>query len=411
MLYKQSENKIYATILFLVWPFLSTFFAILNYREKWAKNIIWIFVAFFGYTMVISNEGMDANRYRDQFIEISEAGGETNLVKGIYAEDTGYVDVLKPFLDRLVSLFTNNYKILFLIYGLIFGYFFSRNIWLLLENIKQPIVSSSIILLILFSLINPIWNINGFRFWTAAQIFVYGCLLFFLKRDKIGIILSFIALFVHFSFMLPVLILFIYLFIGNRLTIYFYFFITSLFITEINLEVVRSSIEGILPVIFETKVVNYTNEAYREQKVAGFKNMNWYIIYNAFLLKYVIYLYFIFLYWKNRIKIRRNKAVYSLFSFILFYFGIANIVASIPSGGRFLTVAYSFAIALIYIYVQTYKDDLINFIVKVSLPILLLYIIVSIRLGFDTIGITTVIGNPIVALFMDKDRALIELIK
>jgi hypothetical protein len=37
--------------------------------NPFAKNIIWLFVAFYGhFTMVISDEGMDANRYNDNLL-------------------------------------------------------------------------------------------------------------------------------------------------------------------------------------------------------------------------------------------------------------------------------------------------------------------------------------------------------
>jgi len=411
MQHRISQHSIYAAGLFLIWPFLSIFFAFRNYHELWAKNIVWLFVAFFGYTMVISNADIDANRYRDQFIEISDGGEQTNLVKGLYAEDTGYVDILKPLLDNLVSLFTNNYKILFLVYGLIFGFFFSRNLWLLLNRITHPATIISIFLLIIFAFINPIWNINGFRFWTAAQLFVYGCLLYFLEGNKKGLLIAFLSPFVHFSFMLPVAVLFIYLLLGNKLLFYFYFFMISMFISELNLESIKNNIEGVLPVVFELKVNNYTNVDYREQRVEAGKGVNWYVPFRTKALKYSVYIFLIVLFWKWRQQIKSNKQLYGLFSFVLFFFGIANIVSSIPSGGRFLNIAFSLSIALTFLFVQKFHDKFINFVLKFSTPALLLYLIVTIRMGFDTIGLTTIIGNPLIALLMEGDKALIELIK
>ena len=158
---KSSQNKVYAYLVFLIWPFFSFFMAFYDYRKSWSKNLVWLFVAFYAYSMVISDEGMDASRYRDQFIEISASAGTTNsIVADIYADDSQTVDYLKPLLDQIVSSFTTNYKILFLIYGLIFGFFFSRNLWLLLDRAEHKITKISILLLIVFVIINPIWNIN-----------------------------------------------------------------------------------------------------------------------------------------------------------------------------------------------------------------------------------------------------------
>ena len=43
------------------------------------------------------------------------------------------IDFVEPLISTIVSSFTSNYKILFAIYGLIFGFFYSRNIWILLK--------------------------------------------------------------------------------------------------------------------------------------------------------------------------------------------------------------------------------------------------------------------------------------
>ena len=80
---KNNEKKLYAYFLFLIWPFLSILIALYEYRQKWSKNVIWLFVAFFGYTFVISNDTMDANRYRDQFIEVSTTDNGTIFEKNI----------------------------------------------------------------------------------------------------------------------------------------------------------------------------------------------------------------------------------------------------------------------------------------------------------------------------------------
>ena len=42
---------------------------------------------------------------------------------------------------------------------------------------------------------------------------------------------------------------------------------------------------------------------------------------------------------------------------------------------------------------------------------MLLFIIVEIRIGFQTIGILTVIGNPLIAPLIKNDVAIIDLIK
>ena len=407
---KNNEKKLYAYFLFLIWPFLSILIALYEYRQKWSKNVIWLFVAFFGYTFVISNDTMDANRYRDQFTEVSTTDNGTIFEKNIYAEESANVDILKPLLDKVVSSFTTNYKILFMFYGLIFGYFFSRSLWLLLDRSYYKLTGISILLLLLFFVVNPIWNINGFRFWTAAQIFVYGILLYFLEGKKKGILFVLSSFLVHFSFLLPIGILLIYLLLGNRLTIYFYFFIGSLLVNELNLEMVRNNL-AFLPTVYEARVTGYTSEEYKEKVIEKVVQINWYARIKGKALHYPIYIFLIYLFWKARSMVLRKKELYSLFSFVLLFYGVANVISYIPSAGRFMSIGAGLAIAFIFLFLQNFHDTKFNSIIKLSRPALLLFIIVTIRIGFDVIGLTSIFGNPLIALFMENDLPLIDLIK
>lgn len=403
------SNNIYAYILFLVWPFLSFFIAFYEYRKTWAKNIVWLFVVFYAYTMVISNSQIDANRYRNNFIEISNSDIAFYDVINLYSDESK-VDLLESFITYVISSFTNNYKILFATYGIIFGFFFSRNLWLLFERSRHKLTWISILLLIIFAIVNPIWNINGFRFWTAAQIFVYGALIYFLEGKKKGLLIAATTVLVHFSFMLPIVILGFYVLFGNRMTIYFYFFIASLFISELNIESVRGNL-GLLPIVIENKVEGYTNEEYIESIDNSYKLANWYVLMRTKALKYSIYIVLIFLYWRRELFLKNHKKLFKLFGFVFLFFAIANIISSIPSARRFLVIAYALSTGLIFLSMQYFDDKKINAVIKLTTPALLLYFVVTIRLGFDTFGITTILGNPIIAVFMEDDMALINLIK
>jgi hypothetical protein len=134
------SSKWNAYMLFILWPFLSVIYAIVNYRSKWAKNIIWFFCCFFGYTFVISNEGMDANRYRDFLVELHTSEiSFGDYFHGVYNGDIGRGDYLEPTIRYIVSRFSDDYRILYAIFGFIMGYFYSRNIWFLLDEVSDRI--------------------------------------------------------------------------------------------------------------------------------------------------------------------------------------------------------------------------------------------------------------------------------
>jgi hypothetical protein len=61
----KEKTGYYAVILFLIWPFLAVASAFKNYSSGWGKNILWAFVAFYGFAFAIGAESAesDINRY------------------------------------------------------------------------------------------------------------------------------------------------------------------------------------------------------------------------------------------------------------------------------------------------------------------------------------------------------------
>lgn len=409
---KKLENTIYAYFIFMIWPFLSIGLAIWQYKEKWAKNIIWVFIVFYSFTFVISREGIDASRYRDSFIDYTEESySNSEFYDTLYSEETNNIDILHPLLSYIVSKFTNDYRVLFAVFGLIFGYFYSRNIWYLLNKARPFLKTINIPIIVTFAFIIGFWQINGFRFWTAAHMFFFSVLPYLIEGKKKYLWLSVLTILVHFSFIIPVFILLSYIFLGNRLKVFFSFFLVSLFISEINFEVLNNYL-SFFPEVFAIRSGSYINEEYKMLRAARSLNINWYVLYYAKALRWVVIGLIILIYFKGNNFFKENKKFLNLFSFSLLFYGIANIISNIPSGSRFITIANLFMVAFIFFYLQFQnKDTITKMFVYISLPALLLFNIVSIRNGFDTIGLLAVIGNPVIALLLESNIALIDLIK
>src|SRR5690606_20695017 len=114
-------------------------------------------------------------------------------------EESSYLDFAAPVITFVIARFTENYAILFGTYALIFGFFYSRNIWFILDRMKEDIKPAALIVFIMICLLVPFWSINGFRFWTATHVFIYGMLpyMFLEKHPKYLLIASLSVLF-HF---------------------------------------------------------------------------------------------------------------------------------------------------------------------------------------------------------------------
>ena len=175
---------------FIFCPFLGFIQAIKNYRSSWAKPTIIAFVAFFGLSMV-KNETVDSSRYV-QKLEVMHAGNKSfeNLQASFYDETDGQADIYVPIVTYLFSLFTANGNLLFLFYGLVFGYFYVNNIWLVLGESHGRLRWEQFLLLATFSMIIGFWDVNGVRMHTAAHIFFYGSFIYLYHNKNKGLIIA-----------------------------------------------------------------------------------------------------------------------------------------------------------------------------------------------------------------------------
>ena len=150
-------NKPYIWILFWVSPFLAVVYSLRNFRATMAKNVMWAFAVFFGMAIAVGKEsqGSDINRYMEEVTEMYYQ--EFNIASAIeYFEKSSEIDILRTFLSVLVSRFTSDGYVLLIVYGFIFGYFYSRNVWYILDRLEGKLKVISMFLIALLFLITPL---------------------------------------------------------------------------------------------------------------------------------------------------------------------------------------------------------------------------------------------------------------
>lgn len=403
-----AKTGFYAVVLFFVWPLLALVSAIKNYRQSWAKNILWAFIAFYGFAFAIAseNDSADIVRYVEEYQDLHRVEMTVASAKN-YFNQSGEVDVAKTFIAVVLSRFTDSQSILTLVYGVIFGFFFSRNMWFVLERIESNIKPITVLLFISFFLVIPIWNMNGFRFWTAAHIYIYGLLPFLFEGKKRGVLISSLAILVHYAFLIPVAILGIYILIGNRLMIYFTFFLISFAVSEINLSSFNNFVESYAPEAVQERTAGYRGEEYVESYREGTeeKNRVWYAVWHGRALKWSVMGFLVILFFQARTFFSKNKRWLSLFCFTLLFYGVANTFSSLPSGGRFVSVANLCALAIIILYVQNQEHEVVmkRFIIA-AMPALMLFVVVSVRMGLYSMSATAILGNPVIAMFLSGEH-------
>ena len=394
-------------------PFLTLFIALQSYRTSLAKNIIWAFAIFYGVTFVISSEGIDAAVYAESLTNMHQrAMTLAEVTAQFYNEEGGGLDFIQPLLTFLVSLFTDSYHILYGVFCLVFGFFYSRNVCIVLDGLKGKINREIFFLVVVFATIIPLWSVNGVRMWTAAHMFVYGALPYLMYNKKGGLVWCIISIFMHFSFLFPLAILGVFILVGNRTRAYFWLFIISFLLSQWNLTGVSNLLQNILPAMFQKKAEAYTGEEYGAEIVESLAHNNFYAVWYQTIFYWTIVGLLVMIFIKGKRFFVVNPVHYKLLGFTYLIFSIAILVSGIPSMGRFILVAELFALVCIILYLHyAVRIKLFHNVLPFAYASMLFFLVVSVRIGFDTVGVMTIIGNPVTACFKDTEAALIQFIK
>lgn len=413
-----SYQRSYHLLYFLLWPFFTTLYYLKNFRKPAAKNVMWLFIIFYGFTWAIGVESQtsDINSYVNDIPLLHKLNLNLNGILAYYYS-SGEIDILRTVLAYIVSYFTGNGYYLIIIYGAIFGYFYSRNMWYILDRLKGRTKFFTKILLFCLFLCIPPWHIAAFRFWTASHVFIFGLLPFLFEGKKKSLIWCLITPFViHFSFLFAFIPLAIYLVLGNKVKLYYIFFVLTLFVSAININQFNEFVESYAPEKVAERSAGYRDE----EKVTTLRTKGrfkedevWYVRLYGDSIRYSLAAFLIVFYWTFRKSLQGHSNLLKLLSFVLLFYGFANVLATIPSGNRFLRVANLLSVAFLVIHVQNnFLNKHLYRIGRVILPFLLLFIIVSLRESWYSFSLMTIIGNPITAIFsFGENLALNDIIK
>lgn len=106
--------------------------------------------------------------------------------------------------------------------------------------------------------------------------------------------------------------------------------------------------------------------------------------------------------------LEKQKGLINLFYFSILFFSFANILSLVPSGGRFANVGYAFMFFSFSIFLSRFPEDPgLKIITILSVPFILLYSLVAIRVGTEFFGFVTIIGNPVFAALGAESAPLI----
>ena len=407
----KARNKFYAYLLFIIWPFFALLLAFKDYKATYAKNIFWFFCGFWGYIMVIPGDGADAHYFRKKLLTYNQLDIDIiSFILKVYDGSLDRGDYFEPLITFITSKFTTDFHVLFAIFGLTLGFFYSRNIAMLIRlgELKNKLFSWPIFLFIIFVI--PIWYINMFRFWTAAHIFLYGILKFISTNRKGYLIFSFSTFLVHLSFTLPVGLLIGYLFFHKLRLIMILILIGSIFFSNMSI----SDIVEFVPQTYESldeRIASYTAKELVQQRSKQIEEGAWFLRWRLSILSYVIYINIITIYVFLR-KYFNKSRLEIIYYFSALLLSISLIAGNIPGVERFLIVSFFLFATFFYLFIQRVKNNFwIRFLTLSLILPMVIFIIIEIRIGLGFMGPTMLMSNVITSLFFEHSVSFLDIIK
>lgn len=351
------NNKIgYKLILFLINPFISAIESLINIRERSSYITLYMWFMIFGISFCAVNEAADSFRYVKEFMIEKDYTiyQYTDKINEYLTFETNIKDIYTLTINFLVGRFTDNYHWTYFIYSIIFGLFYIKSLKIFIQYNRTTNNYVFYALLFMFCFSNPIFNINGVRFWTAAWIGVYVALSVFVKKDYKKIPLLILMPLIHGSTVIWIVIMVIALLMSRFQNVTIISYILSIFVSATSYLNILNDYSYILPQFMQNQIWSYTESEWALERLSGEYGVAYANFLNALPGYFQILMSMLLIFNRKKIK---EKYASRLLTIVLALAAITNFLSGIPSLGRFqnfiipllvVTWAYNYNILIKY---------------------------------------------------------------
>jgi hypothetical protein len=272
----------------------------------------------------------------------------------------GFTDLYLRLSYGIVKNFTNNPKILYALFGFVYGIFSYLSLQLLVKEKRNGNDKYYFIMALTFFSIYPISMVNGVRFNTASLVFFYSIINIFIYNRKVWIIGVLSTYLIHFSFLFSIpFVLLIWIFRplfqseNQKDNWVFYLFIISFVVSwfipknAISLDSIKDI--DLVSSSVSSKLSRYNSVEATELYNTRLSSSIFLKVSRVFenLVKVYVFIIIVVV-WKKCDKTLIHKRFRKHFSIVLLLLSFGFIAETIPSGGRFLLTAYMFSLYLFY---------------------------------------------------------------
>jgi len=406
---RNRKRAFLAWLFFVISPLILYIVSLGNFKKKWAKNIIWAFTAFFGYTMQVPiNYTGDAMRYKTHFEDYYATHTTIPILFKTFFTNAVHIEIVSDFLSVFTAQFTNNYHFLFLVYGIFFGYFFSRNLDYMYRFMGKDLRSPSIWITVALSFVIPVWNINGFDFYTASHVFLFGVLPIIYEKSYRRFIFLLLAPLVHFSFYLIIVLTLVFLATKQFKSAILIMYILSFFVFGIHPDEYSDIASDYLPAFIYDRAQVYLQATSNTAQATSSGNI---VLAANLVYKTIINVIFLVTYNMNRSFIDKHERLNRMFLYCFFLTGVFNVLSLIPSVGRFLTITQCLMWISLFLLINnpefTNFEQIGKYIGRVKVVLVIFWIFMTMRYLFPMLGLGSILSGPFwVDNFVNNDTVV-----
>lgn len=340
-------NKSDKIALFLLNPFLSVIRAIKDIRDGFSHKILYAWFIVFGVGFCAVNESADSFRYVEDFNRECHYTWEeyTHEISEWWTFESSIKDIYTLSVNFFVGRFTDNYHWTYLIYAIVFGFFYIKSLKVFLKYAQRN-DWLFYMLLFMFCYSNPIFNINGVRFWTSAWIGAYVGLKLFVEKQYRYLPLLLLMPIIHGSSVIWVALLGVAWLSRYFQNIWIVLFIASSFVSAMTYLPLMNRYTDMLPQFMQNQIWAYTESEMAQERLAGHSQYGKayadFLIalprYFSLLLSYLLII--------NRKKINAVETNKILLTIFLSLSAMTNFLSTIPSVGRFRSMIMPFLVII-----------------------------------------------------------------
>ncbi len=351
-------------LLFLV-PILAYVESMRDAYRKSSQVVITLFCGLYGWLCGPYNEQFDLYRYIEK-ANLMFWSGDAVFYRDLAFYMAGEANIKDFYFQTIVycvSFFSTNYHYVFLIIGLVYGFFYAKTYSIIINHITRYVELNryyNYILFVLFVTL-PFTSLGSVRFWTATWISLYVILKVFLEKRYFYILLLPLTIFIHGSFVTTIILIIVSILLSfitqstKILTVMAFvsipFSYLSTMLGDIVLDYTPNFLQKTVSLYFSEK-----NLSRNEVQGSGFSIVT--EISNQIISTFRFVLMAILLYFRLKVKDDYSKLYICILVFLVF----ANFTMAIPSvGGRYAIFAF---VLLLFLWCVTFRKQEYSNIIK-----------------------------------------------